>query len=127
MMAQYSVPFCAALALYRDPRNPESFSEGALDDPEIRALCRRVTVRAMPQHGGHAAAATAVTVDLKGGRRLSATVTDGTLAPSDLGDKFARLTRAALGERRGAAALFERLLHLEAEAALDWLGAGSGA
>ena len=23
MMAQYSVPFCAALALYRDPRNPE--------------------------------------------------------------------------------------------------------
>jgi 2-methylcitrate dehydratase PrpD len=126
MMAQYSVPFCAALALYRDPRNPESFSEGALDDPEIRALCRRVTVRAMPQHGGHAAAATAVTVDLKGGRRLSATVTDGTLTPSDLGDKFARLTRAALGER-GAAALFERLLHLEAEAALDWLGAGSGA
>jgi 2-methylcitrate dehydratase PrpD len=25
MMAQYSVPFCAALALYRDPRNPRIF------------------------------------------------------------------------------------------------------
>jgi 2-methylcitrate dehydratase PrpD len=125
MMAQYSVPFCAALALCRDPRNPESFSEGALDDPEIRALCRRVTVRATPEGGGHGAAATVVTVELKGGRRLSATVADGTLDPADLGDKFARLTRAALGERT-AEALFERLQHLEHEEGLDWLGADLG-
>ena len=47
MMAQYSVPFCAALALYRDPRNPESFADGALDDPAIRALARRVTMQAV--------------------------------------------------------------------------------
>ena len=56
MMAQYSVPFCAALALYRDPRNPESFAEGALDDPDIRALCRRVTVQAAAHPAGHGAA-----------------------------------------------------------------------
>lgn len=124
MMAQYSVPFCTALALYRDPRNPESFAEGALDDPAIRALCRRVTVRAAPAAGGHGGAATAVTVDLKGGKRHSATVADGTLAPGDLADKFNRLTRAALGER-GAGALFERLQRLEDEDRLDWLGAGS--
>ena len=122
MMAQYSVPFCTALAVYRDPRNPESFAEGALDDPAIRALCRRVTVTAAPPSSGHGGAATTVAVSLKGGRRLSATVEDGTLDPADLADKFLRLTRAALGEAR-AGALFERLRHLETEPTLDWLDA----
>jgi 2-methylcitrate dehydratase PrpD len=122
MMAQYSVPFCAALSLYRDPRNPESFAAGALDDPEIRGMCRRVTVSASAQ-SSESTLATTVRIDLKGGARLSATVSDGTLAATDLSDKFVRLTRAALGER-GAAALFERLQHLEDETTLDWLGAG---
>jgi 2-methylcitrate dehydratase PrpD len=121
MMAQYSVPFCAALAVYRDPRNPESFAEGALDDPDIRALCRRVTVEAVSNTAGHGAGATTVTIDLKGNQRLAARVDDGTLAPTDLEDKFLRLTRGALGEGR-AAILFERLQHLEDEPALDWLG-----
>ena len=119
MMAQYSVPFCAALALYRDPRNPESFAEGALDDPDIRALARRVTMVAAPPVPGHAAAAVTVTVDLKGGRRLVASAAEGTLAAADLGDKFVRLTRAALGGRSGP--LFERLQRLEHEPSLDWL------
>ncbi len=124
MMAQYSVPFCAAVALYRDPRNPKSFADSALDDPDIRALTRRVTIEAAPHAPGHGAPATTVTVDLKGGRRLVASAEDGTLAAADLGDKFARLTRAALGDR--ALPLFERLLHLEHEQSLDWLGAGFG-
>ncbi len=119
MMAQYSVPFCAALALYRDPRNPESFIEGALDDPEIRALARRVTIASAPSGSGHGAAQVTVTVDLKGGRRLVAGAADGTLAAADLGDKFARLTGAALGPR--SAPLFERLQRLEHEPSLDWL------
>ena len=33
MMAQYSVPFCAALALYRDPRNPEILCRGRARRP----------------------------------------------------------------------------------------------
>ncbi len=116
MIAQYSVPFCAALALYRDPRNPESFADGALDDPEIRALTRRVTVEPLAQGGS----ATTVAVDLAGGRRLTRSADDGTLPAGDLGDKFLRLTRAALGEA-GAAALFERLQQLEDEQNLLWL------
>jgi 2-methylcitrate dehydratase PrpD len=119
MMAQYSVPFCAALALYRDPRNPESFAEGALDNPGIRALARRVTIRPAPAGGAHGGATTEVTVELDEGARFSATATDGTLAPGDLGDKFTRLTRAALGER--SAPLFERLMRLEHQPSLDWL------
>jgi 2-methylcitrate dehydratase PrpD len=124
MMAQYSVPFCAALALYRDPRNPESFAEGALDDPEIRALCRRVTTEATSRRPGHGPSATTVTVDLKGGRRLANSAEDGLLDAADLGDKFVRLTGGALGDRAGP--LFERLQHLEGEDSLDWLGAGLG-
>jgi 2-methylcitrate dehydratase PrpD len=124
MMAQYSVPFCAALALYRDPRNPESFAEGALDHPNIRALCRRVTVTAASHGPGHSPQATTVSVSLKGGLQFSASVAEGTLDPADLGDKFLRLTRAALGDQR-AMALFERLQHLEDEPSLDWLGAES--
>jgi 2-methylcitrate dehydratase PrpD len=120
MMAQYSVPFCAALALYRDPRNPESFAEGALEDPGIRDLCRRVNIEATPHPAGHDAPATTVTVSLRSGRRLSNTVADGMLAPAELGDKFLRLTRVPLGEAR-ATALFERLQRLEDEATLDWL------
>jgi hypothetical protein len=49
---------------------------------------------------------------------VSATVEDGTLDPADLGDKFLRLTRGALGED-GAAALFGRLQRLEAEPNLE--------
>ncbi len=124
MMAQYSVPFCAALALYRDPRNPESFAEGALDDPEIRSLTRRVTMQATSHRAGHGAGGTTVALALKDGRRLTAAAEDGTLAPADLADKFCRLTRAALGVRSGP--LFERLMRLEREQTLDWLGGGVG-
>jgi hypothetical protein len=46
----------------------------------------------------------------------------GLLEPGELEDKFLRLTRGVLGDHR-AAALYERLQHLEAEDSLDWLGA----
>ena len=42
--------------------------------------------------------------------------------PGELGDKFERLTRNALGEP-GASALFARLQRLEEEENLAWLGA----
>ena len=45
---------------------------------------------------------------------------NGMLEPGELGDKFLRLTRAALGEHP-ASALFERLQRLEEEESLDWL------
>ena len=47
MMCQYSVPFCVALALHRDPLDPRVFGEATLNDPSIREVCRntRVTAR----------------------------------------------------------------------------------
>lgn len=44
MQAQYSIPFCIALACVRDIRDPRSMREDALDDPVIRAMLARVTV-----------------------------------------------------------------------------------
>jgi 2-methylcitrate dehydratase PrpD len=117
MMAQYSVPFCIALALLRDPRNLESFDAAALDDRRIRALCRRVRVEAAP---AQTVTATTVTIELAGGRRLDRREEDGTLPPAELHDKFLRLTEPALGD--DAAALYERLRRIEEEESLEWLG-----
>jgi 2-methylcitrate dehydratase PrpD len=121
MLAQYSIPFCVALALHREARDPESLDETALRDPEIRALCRRV--RLVPASDAeHAGIASTVTIALADGRRFEGRAENGMLEPGELDDKFLRLTRKALGDG-GAAALYERLQRLEDEENLDWLGA----
>ncbi len=68
---QYSVPFCVALALFRDPDDPRSFDESALNDPAIRAVCRNVDLRARPKGDKRSEKATDVTVRLKDGREFS--------------------------------------------------------
>jgi 2-methylcitrate dehydratase PrpD len=125
MLAQYSIPFSVALALCREARDPESWDESALADPQIRKLCRRV--RLVPEAAGaHGAMATTVTVTLADGRRFERSAESGMLEPGELADKFLRLTRAALGPGC-AAPLFERLQQLEDEADLSWLGASAPA
>jgi 2-methylcitrate dehydratase PrpD len=120
MLAQYSIPFCVAVALHREARDLESFDETALRDPQIRAPCRRI--RLVPEPGGaHAGMASTVTIALADGRHLKAGPRTGCSNP-ELEDKFLRLTRHALGEP-GATALFERLQRLQSEADLSWLGA----
>jgi 2-methylcitrate dehydratase PrpD len=120
MLAQYSIPFCVALALFREPRDPESYDESALTDPGIRALCRRV--RVVPESGGgHGHMGSTVALVLSDGRRFERHVDSGLLEPGELPDKFARLTRAALGGE--SAALLARLQQLEEESSLEWLGA----
>jgi 2-methylcitrate dehydratase PrpD len=119
MLAQYSIPFSVALALCREARDPESWDEKALADPQIRALCRRVKLVPGPV-GEHGGMASTVTIALADGRRLEHRADSGMLEPNELGDKFLRLTRAGLGENP-ARALFERLQGLEDEKSLDWL------
>src|SRR3954468_2585153 len=53
MLAQYSIPFCVALAVCREARDPESYDESALGDPAIRALTRKVRLVSEPAGGGH--------------------------------------------------------------------------
>lgn len=68
MQAQYSVPFCLALALYRDPLDPAGFDATALTDPAIQEACRAVRLRAV--QGLPSSWSARLTVSLKDGRRL---------------------------------------------------------
>src|SRR5882762_11404113 len=90
MLAQYSIPFCVALALFCEARDPESYDESALNDPQIRALTRRVKL--VPEAGGeHGAMGSTVTLVLADGRRFERHVDSGLLEPGELPDKFTRL------------------------------------
>jgi len=125
MMAQYSIPFCVALALFRDPRDPASFDESMLSDAAIREMCARVSVVAGDASQGIGGAAV-VTVALRDGRAFTREVTEynGTparpLSRGELRDKFVTLTRAYHGD--AAPGLFERLQNLENESNLAWVG-----
>ena len=126
MMAQYSIPFCVALALFRDPRDPASFDDTALHDSAIRAMCGRVTITvAEPQT--KVPGASIVTILLNDGRAFTREVEEFNGTParpldrSELRDKFMTLMRTRYGAR--AAGLFDRLQDLESEADLGWIGA----
>jgi 2-methylcitrate dehydratase PrpD len=124
MLAQYSIPFCVALALHREARDPESYDDSALADPAIRALTRKVRLVPDPAGDGHShgAMGSTATVTLADGRRFERHETSGLLEPGELADKFTRLTRGVLGAAR-AASLYRRLQRIEAEPDLAWLGA----
>src|SRR6202022_1990830 len=105
MMAQYSIPFCVALAHLRDPRDPRSFDERALREPQIRALAQRVKITVAEERPTPLAAA--VTVTLRDGRVLGCSVADfkGTpahpLEPGELREKFLMLTRHCTADDMG--------------------------
>jgi 2-methylcitrate dehydratase PrpD len=125
-MAQYSIPFCVALALFRDPRDPASFDDAVIQDQDIQSMCHRVAVQ-VAEPPLTVAGASIVTVTLKDGRSFTRQVEefDGTparpLSRAALRDKFIILTRSHLGAETPA--LFERLQKLEDEKDLSWLGA----
>jgi 2-methylcitrate dehydratase PrpD len=44
MGAQYSIPYCAAVALLGDPRDPEWYQGDAITNPATRALAKEVEI-----------------------------------------------------------------------------------
>jgi 2-methylcitrate dehydratase PrpD len=68
MMAQYSVPFCVALALHRDPLDPQAFGEEALADASIREVCRHTRLSEYPAAHARGRFSTRLEVRLKDGR-----------------------------------------------------------
>lgn len=113
--AQYSVPFCAAIALYYDVNDPLAFSDTALHDARVRALALRLKVVALGQDEKGGAWATRVAVELKDGRRLERFAEEfkGTpaapLSAPELQAKFMRMA----GAYPQAAALHGQLADLE--------------
>jgi 2-methylcitrate dehydratase PrpD len=118
MQAQYSVPFCVAVAMFRDPADPRSFTNNALDDPDIRAACRSVEMRVLADRSlPHYT--TQLTVRLKDGREFTrkADSLKGMPAnPLTRDDLFHKLMFTAGGDEAAMRRLFERLAHLENEA-----------
>lgn len=76
MSAQYSLPFTAAIALHRDLNDPRAFDEAALQDQDIAATCQKVTTEfdAAIDAGYPVRFSARVTIELRGGRRETATV-----------------------------------------------------
>jgi 2-methylcitrate dehydratase PrpD len=125
MMAQYSLPFCVALAHHRDARDPASFNARSFNDSAIRALAQRVTISVAEEaKHGHSIVST-VTVTLNDGRALTRRVESfkGTpeqpLDRAEMREKFLLLTRHC--DRAAMARLFEQLQSIEDERNLDWI------
>lgn len=121
MQAQYSVPFCMALACVRDVRDPRSLDESALADRAIAAALEKI------RHE---------TGDISEKRRcrVTVTLTDGTVLGQELpeaGVPWRPASRDEVYEKYSilmadlpagrADALFERIETLDAQPDLDWL------
>lgn len=113
--AQYSVPFCAAIALYYDGNDPLAFSETALNDAKVRALALKLKVVEMNDNEKGGAWATRVSVELRDGRSFERFTEEfkGTpaspLSAEELQTKFMRMA----GAHPRAAELHAQLAALE--------------
>jgi 2-methylcitrate dehydratase PrpD len=97
--AQYSLPFTIALALYRDPGDPQAFLDGPNQNPAILALAKRVALRPYAKDGpNNNDMACRLHITLNDGRTLSIARTDfeGTttspLSRERLEQKFLKLS-----------------------------------
>lgn len=117
MAAQYSVPFCVALALHRDPEDPDSFGESALNDPGIDRVCRLIRLRGAADLPS--AWSARIGIALRDGRRLQARaegfkgMPDTPLSGAELKHRFLLLTHASADTL--AADWYDRLAMLEAQ------------
>jgi 2-methylcitrate dehydratase PrpD len=83
--AQFSIPYCCALALMGDPADPASYDLEAIDDPDRRELARRIEIfvdpemeAAYPRHYG-----ARVELELASGRCHADSVLDPHGMPAD--------------------------------------------
>jgi 2-methylcitrate dehydratase PrpD len=124
MIAQYSVPFAIALALFRDPKDPRSFYESAIGDRNIMEMCKRVRLHA-EEAAGHIGLGTTVTLKLRDSRVLSKRVVHYKGLPQnpadreDVHEKFSLLTRHCPKEKMNE--IFDRLENIEKENDFNWL------
>jgi 2-methylcitrate dehydratase PrpD len=127
LLAQYSIPFCVALAMYRNPVDPRSFDDGAVRSPEIMGLAARVKMSVLPPPDNRSDMTSVVAITLKDGRTVSRRTSafmgtpERPLGQLELREKFLLLTRL-FGETP-MARVFARLQELETESSLDWIGA----
>lgn len=103
MAAQYSMPFTAAVALTRDPRDPRHYAPEALDDHVVCDLARRVELYPDPEmEAMYPRYGTKAEVKLKDGRTVETKLLDAHGTPADpcsedeAKEKFRCLAEAAV-------------------------------
>ena len=120
MGAQYSIPYCAAVALTADPADPAMYREDAVNDAARRELARRVELyvddemeAVFPRHYG-----SRIELELAGGGRGESCALDPHGMPADPCtdaerlDKFSRLA-ASLATPETTAAVQQAVLGCE--------------
>jgi 2-methylcitrate dehydratase PrpD len=122
MGAQYSFPYCAALAMTGDPADPALYRDDAIPDPARRELARRVELyvdkemdAAYPKHYG-----SRVLLELTNGKRSESFVLDPHGMPGDPctdAERLEKFSRLAAGLKTADAAEVR-----EAALACDRLG-----
>lgn len=119
MQAQYSIPFCIALACVRDIRDPRAMSEDALGDAAIHAMLARVRVEIGDFDEKRTCHVKVRSVDGREYELLS--VDDArTWRPASVEDVTEKYT-ILMRDVPQAGALLARLQTLETQADLDWL------
>jgi 2-methylcitrate dehydratase PrpD len=120
MGAQFSIPYCTALALTGDPADPAAYGDAAVNDTARRALAQRVEIfvdpemeAAYPRHYG-----ARVELELAGGERKSAAKLDPHGMPADpctqqeLEEKFLKLA-ARVKSREDASRIIAEVRRLD--------------
>jgi 2-methylcitrate dehydratase PrpD len=69
--AQYSVPFCVALSLHRDPADPAVFEPNVIHDSAINQTCADIKLLPFADQVHRSAWASRLTIQLKNGNHLS--------------------------------------------------------
>jgi 2-methylcitrate dehydratase PrpD len=120
MLAQYSVPFCVAIAAYHDPLDPAVFSDRVIRDAKVRDLANRIRVSANDKIKGWTAR---VSITLNDGRSFEGQIDswlgcpETPLAPEQLRVKFDRMVQGS--SRRLRDSLFDDLMRLDRLSSLE--------
>ena len=105
MGAQYSIPYCAALALTADPADPEMYGQAAIANPARRTLAQRIELlpddemeAAYPRHYGSRARVELASGEVRESRVLDPHGMPGDpLTESERIEKFTRLASGQVG------------------------------
>jgi 2-methylcitrate dehydratase PrpD len=109
MSAQYSMPFTVAMSFHRDLTDPACYDEGALADPAILALAKKVEGRIDPEIEAFPRYAARVVAHMRDGRRASVTTFDHKGTPpkpftrEEIEARFRTVTRSVLAPEKAAA------------------------
>ncbi len=122
MLAQYSVPFCVAIAAHYDPLDPGVFTDRIIRDARVRSLAERIRLSASEAVSGWGAR---ISVSLHDGRTFGGQIDtwlgcpETPLATEQLRVKFDRLVQSASSRLRNS--LFDDLMRLERYSSLEAL------